>query len=313
MTWSTSKSVLILSRADDLHATTVRDRVVARGFPCSIVDTSWDEPLSLAGIIDADVECSLSLGAVTVDSGCRIWWRRPHSPAADDRLWDERVRSFLASERKFGLHGLLFAAAQRIINDPFREASANYKPRQLAAARKVGLAVPRTCITNRADVAREFIEDLRRQGRRAIFKPLSPSRYHMAETRLVVADQIRDAELQMAPVIFQECVEKGEDVRVCVVGGKQFAATVKTDHEELVDWRIDPLASYEARDLDNSLRNRLGCLVEALGLESGSIDLRVDRDGTPYFLEINPSGQFLFLEADLGYAVTDAFAELLTG
>ncbi len=37
--------------------------------------------------------------------------------------------------------------------------------------------------------------------------------------------------------------------------------------------------------------------MDALGLVYGAIDMRLQPDGTYVFLEINPAGQFLFVES----------------
>jgi len=50
-------------------------------------------------------------------------------------------------------------------------------------------------------------------------------------------------------------------------------------------------------------------VLDHLGLKTGVFDLKLDRDGNPVWLEINPQGQFLFAEAlsgeDLGTAMAD--------
>jgi hypothetical protein len=49
-----------------------------------------------------------------------------------------------------------------IINDPFREARATYKPFQLAAAKKFGLDVPKTLMSNNADGLNYGCVDMRK-------------------------------------------------------------------------------------------------------------------------------------------------------
>lgn len=127
---------------------------------------------------------------------------------------------------------------------------------------------------------------------------------------LVTQQDLLPEELALAPVIFQECVEKGTDIRVCIVGEKIFSAAI-VPNENLLDWRSDPLSQTKHFELPIDIEAKLLSLVQALNLETGSIDLRVNPDGQIYFFEINPSGQFLWLEADLGLPICDAFADLL--
>jgi len=52
-------------------------------------------------------------------------------------------------------------------------------------------------------------------------------------------------------------------------------------------------------------------LVRELGLQYAAIDLIEDENGVLHFLEVNPSGQFLFVEIDTGQQISRAIAELL--
>jgi hypothetical protein len=52
-------------------------------------------------------------------------------------------------------------------------------------------------------------------------------------------------------------------------------------------------------------------LVKQLGLEFGAIDLILRPDGEYVFLEINPNGQWLWLEPASGLPFTDTLADLL--
>ena len=127
----------------------------------------------------------------------------------------------------------------------------------------------------------------------------------MAETRVVQVADLNAKALALAPVIFQECIEKGNDIRVSIFGNDIFAVTVETQHAELIDWRLDPLASYHRYDPPRNLSTILRRLMDEMKLEMGSIDLRIDRDGEPVFFELNPNGQFLFMETDADLPVSE--------
>ena len=52
-------------------------------------------------------------------------------------------------------------------------------------------------------------------------------------------------------------------------------------------------------------------MVRHLGLAMGVVDLKLDGDGEPVWLEVNPQGQFLFVEGLSGVPLTRALAEFL--
>ena len=53
-------------------------------------------------------------------------------------------------------------------------------------------------------------------------------------------------------------------------------------------------------------------LLKSVGLRYGAIDMRRTPDGRHVFLEVNPAGQWLFVEEVTGQPITAAMARLLT-
>jgi hypothetical protein len=53
-------------------------------------------------------------------------------------------------------------------------------------------------------------------------------------------------------------------------------------------------------------------VLDVLGLDMGIIDLKETPDGEFVWLEVNPQGQFLFLEALTKEPLTEHFAEYFT-
>lgn len=303
--------VIIASSPDDIHALAVKSRILELGKTCLIDDLSWaDDDESLVGCLNQESNF-FEWKDHLVKANTRIWWRRNRNPVPGEGV-DKQVAAFVAQEKRQGLFGMLHATGCQFFNDPFREARANLKPVQLATARSLNLQIPSTCITNSPVEARAFSAKMKAQNKDCIFKAFTPSLYHMAETRTLEDHYLErlDEFLRFSPVIFQEMIPKKHDVRVFVAGDKCFTVQCVTKHEELIDWRLDPLSSYEeysSPEIENLSRK----IVAALGLTTGSLDFRVTPSGQPIFLEINPSGQFLFMEPDVGHPVSQAMADLL--
>ena len=51
--------------------------------------------------------------------------------------------------------------------------------------------------------------------------------------------------------------------------------------------------------------------MEGLGLRYGAIDMVFTPDGRYVFLEINPNGQYLWIEYQTGMPISDAICDLL--
>jgi glutathione synthase/RimK-type ligase-like ATP-grasp enzyme len=52
-------------------------------------------------------------------------------------------------------------------------------------------------------------------------------------------------------------------------------------------------------------------LMQRLGLYYGAVDFVVDADDRHIFLEINPAGEWGWLQRDLGFPIAEAIAETL--
>jgi len=241
--------VLIAAPDNDVHAHAVRLWTQKLGFSCIVNDLSWDndgESLHTKLSLDATTSC-INWGELTIDSSTSVWWRRPKTPIANDTVINTDLRDFVSQEKKHGLHGLLHAVECRFVNDPFHEARANYKPLQLRTASKIGLTIPETFVTNSFPEAESFCKKLEAEGKSCVFKGFTPSRYHIAETRTVVLSDLRESafNLSLAPVIFQEFIDKQMDLRAFAVGNQVFWVECYTAHQNLVDWRLDPLLNID--------------------------------------------------------------------
>jgi glutathione synthase/RimK-type ligase-like ATP-grasp enzyme len=197
-----------------------------------------------------------------------------------------------------------------IVNDPFAEAIASRKPYQLAVARQIGIPIPKTLISNNSASVRAFWHA---QNGNCIYKPLTAPSWTFAETRMLNEEDIAHLEmLRHAPIIVQEKIEKGVDVRVNIFGDAVFAAELSaTIPEADLDWRIDSTAQWYDHMLPDAVSHKLKVFLRAINLDYGCIDLRRQPDGEYRFFEINPSGQFLFAEIDTGQPLLRALARLL--
>jgi glutathione synthase/RimK-type ligase-like ATP-grasp enzyme len=119
--------------------------------------------------------------------------------------------------------------------------------------------------------------------------------------------------VQLAPVIFQEFVPAGLDLRITAVGGSLFAAAIRPeDGETRVDFRMRVgRSSMAAFDLPDAIARKLRALMDRLGLVYGAIDMRVTPQGEYYFLEVNTAGEFLFVEDRTALPISQAVAEWL--
>lgn len=246
-----------------------------------------------------------------------VYYRRPTRPRFPGGMSPD-ARRVAEREARRGFGGLLAALPVRWLPPPGRAADAEYKPLQLRVAAESGLTVPRTLITNDPDAAREFGDAV---GGPLVFKPFAPVRGTVggesvaAYTSIVGAEDLSHPDVATTAHLFQEWVPKAYEVRLTAVGGRIFATEIHTDSAAgHVDWRSDYAGHrYRVCDPPASVAAGVRRTMDALGLPYGAFDFVVTPDGEWCFLEVNPSGQFGFVEQATGLPITAAVADWLEG
>ncbi|MEU5424350.1 ATP-grasp ribosomal peptide maturase [Streptomyces olivoreticuli] len=239
-----------------------------------------------------------------------VYWRRPTWPAFEHL--DEADARFATAQVRHGLGGVLYALPGCLyVNHPLRNFEAEHKPLQLAMAQRLGLTVPPTLVSNDLDAVRAFIA----AHGEVVYKVLRWTPYRRGDTGLttwtepVTADEL-DESVRATPHLFQARVDKVADLRVVVIGEKVFAVRIDSG---LLDWREDYDAlSCSVTELPSGLEKALIDYLRHFGPASGSFDLCVDRQGDLHWLELNPNGQWGWLEDHTGLEPAAAFADLLT-
>jgi len=225
-------------------------------------------------------------------------------------MTDPAHRRFAVSEAATAFQGLYQSMDALWVNDPFRDAAAAHKPFQLSLAQRIGLEIPPTLMTNDPDAARAFWE---RHDGEVIYKQFLATPESWRETRRLRPQETDlAAAVRWAPVIFQRHVEAAADIRVTAVGDELFAGAADVRAASYpTDVRLNLDARYVAHELPDPIAVLLRQLVQELGLRYGAIDLRLTPEGRYVFLEINPAGQFLYVEQATGQKITAALAALL--
>jgi glutathione synthase/RimK-type ligase-like ATP-grasp enzyme len=307
------KTILIISFLRDPHALAVIDALAGISHAAvELLDLS-EFPTRLALSMTFEdgahrfVLRRVGGGRLDLSTVGAVWWRRPQPFVLSDAVTDPSHQRFAVAEAMTAFRGLYQALDAFWINDPRKDDAAAHKPWQLALAHEIGLEIPTTLMTNDPEEARDF---WRRHEGNVIYKTFQALPDAWRETRRLRPEEAALAEtVRITPVIFQRYVEAVADIRVTVVGDELYAASTDVRKGEYpIDVRFNPNSYYEPHALPSSLRDALRLLMRRLGLEYGAIDLRLTSDGRYVFLEINPAGQFLWIERMTGQKIAAALA-----
>lgn len=308
--------ILVVSYPGEDHTDAVLPRLAALGREVVALDLS-DFP-SRAGMTlewrAADAPCYMvqrEAGSIDLASARVGWWRRVRPHMLDAAITDPSLRAFALSETGQAVTGMLDALPCKWINNRSADEAAHHKPLQWTMAGQVGLQTPRTLVTTRPEDAQSFITEIGLG--RVVVKAFLAMLEAWRETRLVTAADLDRLDLvRLAPVIFQEYIE-GVDLRITVVGDRVFAAEIDARRTSYpFDMRM-VLGESDVKpvELPAQVHSALLRLQRRLGLAYGAIDMRRTADGRWYFLEVNPAGQWLFVEQRTGLPISQAMADYL--
>jgi MvdD family ATP-grasp ribosomal peptide maturase len=267
-------------------------------------------------LILTDGEQQLDLHAVSA-----VWYRRIAIAAQIPTTMDAQLRQASVQESRVTIQGMIASIRGFHLDHIPYIRRADNKQLQLQVAREIGLDTPRTLTTNNPIAVKQFAEECE-QG--IITKMLSSFAIYDEQgeekvvfTNPVTAEDLEHLEgLRFCPMTFQEKIPKALELRTTIVGKQIFTAAV--DSQALAkaqyDWRRQGVALLEAwqpYQLPEDVESKLLKLMAEFGLNYGAIDILLTPDNRHVFLEVNPVGEFFWLERCPGLPISQAIAELL--
>jgi hypothetical protein len=254
---------------------------------------------------------------VSISSVASIWCRG-FRPSGLPKHLNQADRKFAQTETQRAIDALLTITSALWINHPHCVGRANSKPAQLFMAIELGLKVPPTLISNDPQEVRTFVSA---SGADFVYKAhsqaptLDPGKALF--TGLITETELANIDLiQVSPGIFQKYIQKRYEVRVTVIGSQIFSGRINSQaHTDTkIDWRYRPFdIDKDPIRLPLEIEEKIVAMMKAFGLVYGAFDFIVTPDGDYVFLEVNPSGQYMWVEAATGMPITAALADALYG
>jgi len=258
----------------------------------------------------------LNLSINNVDNFDSVWFRRTKLP--DINASNKGETLFLLSDYE-SLFDNLFQVinAKKWLSNPYDVYRAENKLLQLKVAESLGFSIPKTIITNDYLKLKKFIIS---SNNKAVIKPIRQGRVDLDDgtktifTNIIDEDVINKLdEFDLTPSIIQNYVAKKYELRITVVGDKVFSVKIDSQKSKLteVDWRREKLPMQKVQ-LPNDIEEKCIGLLKKLNISFGAIDIIVDENGNYIFLEINPNGQWAWIEMETGLKISDEIINFLT-
>ena len=251
-----------------------------------------------------------------------VWHRRLSFGAQLPAGLDKQLRHASLGETSAAAHGMLASLKAFRLDDVRHIRHAENKQLQLQVARDLGLDIPRTLTTNDAAAVRAFAkscEDGMVTKMLSSFAIYDEGKELVVFTNPVKPDDLADLSgLNLCPATFQELLPKSLEIRATVVGDRVMSAAVDSQisARAVHDWRRDGvrmIQDWQEYQLPNEVEEKVLRLMDYFSLNYGAIDVILTPDGRHVFLELNPCGEFFWLERTPGLPISGAIADVLLG
>lgn len=251
-----------------------------------------------------------------------IWWRKPDNYVVFPEVTDDWAIKYCQQETESLIYSLCGLYPQaKWVNNYYDLRLPSHRINQIPVAKKLGLAIPPTLVTNSYEATYEFLS---KQGS-CIIKPMRYSGFlhdgkqygcYTRSIDLETIEEFKDS-IRLAPVFLQKRIAKKAEYRVTLIGKHHFVCRIDAQHTKdsdiALDWRVtEPEKLIHIPDkLPLEYINNLYKMLDEFDLNFGAFDIIRDDDNTLYFIELNPNGQWYWLEILTGMPMVNAMIELI--
>ena len=310
------KHILIASSSlDYLNFELVAKLLTQRGFKVIVYEPDAiargerkiNVHLSTKGVIQVTYDGQI----LALENIGAAWYRRPgfYGPTKDRLRWLSIAHTYQHLER--AIWKLL--PSDVWLNDPRIMADSGEKLTQFAAAARVGFTILETTTTNSWDDVEALSGDklIVKLGEQVTLPSVDGDKYFPTS---VLTKATLPKQVSPYPGLWQPYAPKKREWRITVVGDKLFSAAIYTDKDAKDDWRqhtFSKRVQFKAESFPEDLQQKCIALLKELDLRYGAFDFIETPDGEIIFLEVNANGQFMWLERDLGFPISEAIADEL--
>ncbi len=301
-----SKTVLIVTTSDDAHANHIAPLIQKCG---AVVDRLDGDTLP-DRLCHIDFEVNIGTHPLRKRSADVVWYRKVVLPEKFDT-----TSQFIRQETEGLLNSFLIEYENaRWVNRRTALCRAKPKLHQLGTAQMFGFRTPCSIVTNQEDLLLHFFE---KHDGQVVAKPIqtqvvvSPTEELVVGTRRLLKGDLKSA-VQFFPCFAQERLKLQYEMRVIVFGEQLFAFRLKpvVPADDLKQLKLNQI-EHSVCVLDSLLERKIKQLMSHYGLEFGALDFGVTDENEPFFLELNPNGQWLWLQFMTGFNLETPFIDFL--
>lgn len=249
-----------------------------------------------------------------------IWYRRPVLPEYKCKNINNEILESLSKEGFAFYESIINSNIDKYnwVSNPYNIRKAENKILQSKIACNVGFLVPNSMMTNDPEAAKKFIKI----HNKCCIKPLNESilnndeNSYIAYTAIINKSDINNIDkIKHFPIFVQQYIDKEYELRITVIGDKVIPVAIhsQTNKSTKIDWRVGNCkkVKYTKIEIPDAVSRKCLAIVKTFGLKFSSMDLIFSKDGKYYFLDLNPNGQWAWIDIKLNLKMYKELLEVL--
>jgi hypothetical protein len=244
-----------------------------------------------------------------------FWIRRGYFPFIKKELKNTIYQKYLRDEY-LRINYFIEKHSENIFGAFYKEEN-NNKLNNLLSAKKAGLNIPRTIISNCKIELVNLIEN----NKKYVCKPFNNT-FSYFDKRIIINGEgttlldINKLDDTFSTSLIQEYIEKIFEIRIFFIQDSFYSMAIfsQQDEKTKIDYRnynLEKPNRCVPFILPKNILNKIKKFVSDNDYSTGSIDLIYSNDNKFFFLEINPMGQFDWLSGNCNYHIEKKIAEIL--
>lgn len=236
-----------------------------------------------------------------------IYYRKPILPDLSD--YESKYRNMISRDIITVINGIVDAFKGVVLSRPSLLKKSENKVFQMRIANQVGFNFPKSLIgTSNTDINNIIDFD-------GIIKPLTIGKIINGDKCEIIQtckiEEHINEDIALTPLYVQQYIDKNYEVRVTIVDDEIFAVKIMAFNK--IDWRIDQSNNrYELISIPKDIKEKCLKMMDIMNLKFGAFDFIVDKNENYIFLEVNPNGQWLWLEKLLGLKISNRIINYLS-
>lgn len=314
--------VLIISHKSDLTSDFIVKRLKENGIDFYRFNTDeLTKSVSFSLNFNSNSFCLFDLNTkekIDLKEISSVYFRRPELPVVESAELNKGEINLLKNEIIYTLEGIYKLLRNAYWISPiYSIREAENKIYQLELAKYLDFKIPKSIVSNTYEDVAKFYED---NNENCIIKPIKSGLIeNEKESQIIFTSLLKNKpdsvqQIKSCPNFLQSHIPKKGDVRVTMVGNKAFSTFIHSQDSDntKIDWRKgETILKHSKIELTTELTNKCIQLLKSLNLKFGAIDFILDENDEFTFLEINPNGQWAWIEKQTGYKISNEIINLL--